>query len=262
MNAFPPDIIILTHAHWDHTQGVPFLRKKAAQQKKEIQVMASQESIPLLEDQSWNEGLAQGSLESIREIIPLKEGDTVDLGGLSLKIFDVPGHSKDHIAILDEKNKNLFIGDAIGAKNADHFFIPTFMPPYWNWDDFNKTVKKLKEIDYDSLCLAHFGYIYDDEAKNFVDDAVPMYELWWKLFEENKDRLDDTGYMQNLISKEANLIYPETQILNPKLKAFLGFMTGMKKISGKKPPLMSELILGQLIGMLVMGYRTSKGITS
>ena len=83
MNAFPPDIIILTHAHWDHTQGVPFLRKKAAQQKKEIQVMASQQSIPLLEDQSWNEGMAQGSLENIKDVIPLKEGDTVDLGGLS-----------------------------------------------------------------------------------------------------------------------------------------------------------------------------------
>ena len=30
LNAFPPDIIILTHSHWDHTQAIPILRKKAA----------------------------------------------------------------------------------------------------------------------------------------------------------------------------------------------------------------------------------------
>ena len=27
-NAFPPDIIIITHAHWDHTQAIPAFPKK------------------------------------------------------------------------------------------------------------------------------------------------------------------------------------------------------------------------------------------
>lgn len=256
MNAFPPDIIILTHSHWDHTQGVPFLRKKAAQQKKEIEVMASKKALPLLENQSWNNVLFQGSLENIKDVAPLNEGDVVDLGGISLRIFDVPGHCKDHIAILDEKNKNIFIGDAFGAKNGDHFFIPTFVPPYWDWDDFNNSVDKLRKIDYDSLCLAHFGYIYEEEAKNFLDDATSMYELWWKLFEENEDNLDDTGYMAALISKEANMIHPETQILNPKLKVLFGLMAGVKKITGKKPQPVSALILRQLIETMVKGFRT------
>lgn len=258
MNTFPPDIIILTHAHWDHTQGVPFLRKKAASLKKDIEVMASKESLPLLEDQSWNKGLAQGSLESIKDVTPLNEGDTVDLGGISLKIFDVPGHSKDHIAILDEKNKNIFVGDSIGAKNGDHSFIPTFMPPFWDWDDFNNSVNKLREIDYDSLCLAHFGYIYEDEAKSFLDEAVSMHELWWGLFEKNIDKLDDTGYMASIISKEANIIHPEIKILNPKLKAMFGLMTGFKKLIGKEPPHFGELILCQLIEQLVQGFRIYK----
>lgn len=262
MDAFPPDMIILTHSHWDHVQGVPFLRKMAARQKKEIEVMASKDSILLLEDQSWNKILFKGKLENIKEVTPINEGDTVDLGGVSLKIFDVPGHCKDHIAILDEKNKNIFVGDALGAKNEDYFFIPTFVPPYWDWDDFRNSVNKFREIDYDSLCMAHFGYIYEEEAKNFLDDAVPMYELWWRLFEENEDKLDDTGYMSSLISKEANIIHPETRILNPKIKILFGLMTGMKKITGKKPQPVSELILRQLIEMMVLGFRTYKGIAS
>ena len=54
LNAFPPDIIILTHSHWDHTQAIPILRKKAAMEQKHIKVMASEAAIPLLEDQSFN----------------------------------------------------------------------------------------------------------------------------------------------------------------------------------------------------------------
>ena len=258
MNAFPPDIIILTHAHWDHTQGVPFLRKKAAYLKKDIEVMAPEKALSLLEDQSWNEIFGQGSLENIKDVTPLNEGDTVDLGGISLKIFDVPGHSKDHIAILDEKNKNIFVGDAIGAKVEDQFFIPPFQPPHWDRDDFYNSVNKLREIDYDSLCLAHFGYIYADEAKNILDEAASVYELWWGLFEDNIDKLDDTGYMSSIISKEASLTHPEIKILNPRLRALYSLMTGFKKLIGKEPHPIGERILCQLIQGLGQGFRIYK----
>jgi hypothetical protein len=93
-----------------------------------------------------------------------------------------------------------------------------------------------------------------------VDEAVPMYELWWRLFEENRDKLDDTGYMASLISKEANIVHPEANILNPKLKVLFGLMTGVKKITGKKPQPITELILSQLIQTLVLGFKTYKGV--
>jgi len=258
LDAFPPDIIILTHSHWDHTQGVPFLRKKASQQQKDIEIMASERALPLLEDQSWNEILTEGPFKSIKDVTPLREGDTVDLGGITLKIYDVPGHAKDHIAILDEKSKNIFVGDAIGVKTGDQFFIPPFQPPYWDRDEFYNSVNKLKEIDYDSLCLAHFGYIFGDEARGILDEAVSAYELWWGLFEENIDKLDDTSYMLSVISKEANLIYPEIKIVNPKLKALYSLMTGLKKLIRKRSKPVLELVLCQIIEGLVKGFKMYK----
>lgn len=29
LDAFPPDYVILTHSHYDHSQGIPVMRKKA-----------------------------------------------------------------------------------------------------------------------------------------------------------------------------------------------------------------------------------------
>ncbi len=207
LNAFPPDIIIVTHFHFDHTQGIPYFRKKAAKLNKKIEVMASQTAIPLLEDQSFNDIYGIGPYKNIVEVTPLKEGDRIDLDGIKLKIFEVPGHSKDHIAILDEKNKNIFVGDAIGVKATDDFFSsPPFMPPFFDKEAYYNSINKLKKIDYKTLCLAHFGYIYDKEAKDILDESVSTFEKWWKLFEDNIEKLDDIDYM---VDKVLDNCYPE-----------------------------------------------------
>jgi glyoxylase-like metal-dependent hydrolase (beta-lactamase superfamily II) len=108
LDAFPPDIIIATHAHYDHAQSIPILRKEAARERRRIEVLASQKAISLLEDPSYNEVFDAGPYEGIQDVTPLREGDTIDLGGITLRIYEVPGHSKDHIAILDEKNRDIF----------------------------------------------------------------------------------------------------------------------------------------------------------
>jgi glyoxylase-like metal-dependent hydrolase (beta-lactamase superfamily II) len=198
-NAFPPDIIILTHAHWDHTQAIPSFRKKATELGKTIEVMASKEAIPLLNDQSFNDVFNMGPYENIDNVTPLSEGDIVDLKGITLKIFDVPGHSKDHIAILDVDNKNIFVGDAIGTKRMDDMTFPAFMPPFFNKEIYYESMNKLKAIDYDTLCLAHFGYIYGDEAKSILDEQLETLEKWWQLFEGNASKFDDIDYMADTI---------------------------------------------------------------
>ena len=47
------------------------------------------------------------------EILPVREGDVIDLGDRPLRIIDNPGHTRGSIAVLDEKNRVLIGGDAI-----------------------------------------------------------------------------------------------------------------------------------------------------
>jgi len=95
-NAFPPDMIIVTHPHYDHTQGIPHLRAEAAREGKSIQVMASQHAVALLHDQSFNEVYGPGPYENVADVTPLAEGDVVDLGGVGLLIYDVPDTAGPH----------------------------------------------------------------------------------------------------------------------------------------------------------------------
>ena len=210
LNAFPPDMIVLTHSHWDHCQAIPFLSQRAKKEGKEIEIYASVEAIPNLRDQSYNEVFGTGPYNNIEvDIIPLKEGDTVDLDGITLKIFETPGHMTDHIAILDEKNKNLFVGDALGDKVSDIVFVPPFVPPNWDKDKYLNSVDKLKGIDYDTISLSHFGLIHGDEAKSILDESITNLNKWWRLFEENIENLDNIPYM---IDKALPELIPKSEL--------------------------------------------------
>jgi len=45
----------------------------------------------------------------------LHDGDKIDLGGRTLQVIGTPGHTRDSIALLDEKNGLLFTGDTFYA---------------------------------------------------------------------------------------------------------------------------------------------------
>ena len=257
-NAFPPDIVIVTHSHYDHTQAIPAMRKEAARIGKTIEVIASETAIPLLEDQSYNDVFESGPYENIRDVTPLKEGDSIDIGQITLQIFEVPGHHKDHIAILDEKNKNFFVGDCIGYKVGDHTFLPPFMPPFWDAQAFQETIEKLRQINYESLCLAHFGYIHGDEAKYILDEAVATCDTWWRVFDKHADKLDDTDYMIGVIRKEIDPTPANLKIVSLKLKFLAGVMTTVSKLLRKEPKPLSDYLLQGIVEWLAKGYRTYK----
>ncbi|MHA1730281.1 MAG: MBL fold metallo-hydrolase [Promethearchaeota archaeon] len=253
-----PDIIILTHSHYDHSQGVPLFRKYAEEQGKTIEIMASEKAIPLLQDQSYNTIFEKGSFENIYDVKSLKEGDIVDLGGLTLKIFEIPGHIHDHIAIFDEKNKNLFVGDGIGDKLGDKAFLPPNMPPFFNEDDFFTSINKVKQIDYKSLSFAHFGYIYGDEAKAFLDESISLYNIHKKVIEENMDKIDDIKYMASIMIKELNAVIPEFPIKSMKIKFGLGLVNFFRRIAFKSPFSVGDILFQKFLKLLIEGYLTYK----
>jgi glyoxylase-like metal-dependent hydrolase (beta-lactamase superfamily II) len=256
LGAFPPDMIIVTHSHYDHTQGIPILQREAAKIGKRIGILASKQAIPLLQDQSWNEVLDAGPYEGIKNVTPLKENDTVDLGKIKLRIYEVPGHSKDHIAIMDEEHRNIFIGDAIGDKVADRTFLPPFMPPFWDPDAFLSTINKLKQIDYDTLCLSHFGYIYGDEAKHILDEALQVCQAWWQVFDKNSDKLVDIDYLLETIMREINPGVPDMKLLSLKLRVLFALMTGWRKLARKSYEPVGVLLLRGILKQLTSGYKT------
>jgi hydroxyacylglutathione hydrolase len=95
--------ILITHHHLDHSGGIPQLKDHFP----EVKVY----------------GPANEMITGITH--PLKEGDTISFAdfGLSLKILDIPGHTKGHIAYYNDEI--LFCGDTLFSCGCGRLFEGT-----------------------------------------------------------------------------------------------------------------------------------------
>ena len=208
-NIYPIHKIFLTHAHWDHTAGVSKL--KALMKEVDIEVLASENAVEeLLNPKSMND-VFEVSVEPLDDVIPLKEHDIIDLNGLKLEVFNFFGHTMDSIALLDERNKNIFTGDAIIDKSGYTYIQPTFMPPEFNEPELLKSFQKLRNLKekLNSITLAHFGVWTDDDFETILEE---MEEFHFKT----KNSIIQ-WYNERLSSKEIALKYFETYIPNSKI---------------------------------------------
>jgi len=193
----PVDYIIISHAHWDHHQAVPALLEEMA--GKAVELLAHPKAIPLLEDPS-RVGYDFGTYDTllpIEGVKPIEEGDVIDLEGIELEVIDTPGHTSDCLSLLDSKNKNIFVSDAVADKTDDTTCLPAIMPPSFNPDSYVSTLEKLKEYDFESICLGHYGMFYGPDVKEILDEARTMYEQVWKFFNDNVDKLGDLEWLTN-----------------------------------------------------------------
>ena len=175
-----PDILILTHSHWDHAGGTTVFQKKFPN----IEVIAAKPAIESLKNNSkYNESFSDviTDLEPVDNIIPVKEGDIIDLGGLELLIYETPGHTNCSISILDQKNKILYLGDALGYL-WEKFILPPIMPPEFSQEKLLSTFNKVKNIDYSVIACSHYGLLTEDSAKILPTYAKFCYIFWRDYF--------------------------------------------------------------------------------
>ena len=170
---YPIHKLLLTHSHFDHIQGVGRLR--GLQNEAEFEVLASENAIENLKNpERMNEGL---KVDPVENVTSLKEGDIIDLNGLELEVLNFFGHTHDHIAVFDEKNKNIFTGDAILNKYDRETFSPTFMPPDFNESELFKTFDKLREMkpNLNSISLSHFGVWEGIDLENIISEMEEIH---------------------------------------------------------------------------------------
>jgi hydroxyacylglutathione hydrolase len=84
--------ILVTHHHADHTAGIPALKERHG--CRVIAPRQESERIPLVD-------------------ATVVEGDTVEVGKLSARVIETPGHTSGHIAYWFAADKLAFVGDTL-----------------------------------------------------------------------------------------------------------------------------------------------------
>ncbi|MFX0048974.1 MAG: MBL fold metallo-hydrolase [Candidatus Hermodarchaeota archaeon] len=229
-----PDILILTHSHWDHAAGTPVFQEKFPN----IDVMVGKSGIEALKNpakfnDSFNEFPFLPDLGKIEGLIPLVQGEILDLGGLKLEVLETPGHTNCCISIFEPKHKVLFIGDSLGNIWTLNLIMPLIMPPEFSEEKYLRTIDKVKNQDYNSLALAHYGILTSSIAKRFPDLVKSSYLEWKSFFVATWNKNPNETFVINKFVERLNNMGVYNQPNNKFTLEFFGswMLEGLK--SGK-----------------------------
>lgn len=212
LEIYPIHKILLTHSHWDHIDGVNKLR--SIMKDVDIEVLASENAIGNLKEPASINDIFEVKMKPIDHVTPLKDGDLIDLNGLKLKVINFFGHTMDSIALFDEKNKNIFTGDAIIDKFSYNHVQPTFIAPDFNESELLTTFQKLREMKnvLNSISLAHYGVWTDGDFEKILDE---MEELHF-----NAKNSIIKWYNEKLSSRDIAIKYFDKFIPNSKIMQY------------------------------------------
>lgn len=159
-----PLIVINSHGHMDHACG-NYMFDEIYIDKEDIDLCLHHTGLEYRQRNLTN-AKARGTLpENFNEeeylqkregkLIPLDNNHIFDLGGLSLEVIKIPGHTKGSIALYIRELKIMLVSD--GACPYVWLFLKESAP----LAEYLKSLEKLLTYDFDSFLLGHGAGLMD-----------------------------------------------------------------------------------------------------
>ncbi|KGR84532.1 MBL fold metallo-hydrolase [Lysinibacillus odysseyi] len=170
-----PDIVILTHSHWDHIFGLPALGETLIVSSRE-----TKEEMVKLQPLSWSdeaidervhkgieiefcaaaikkEYLDERNISIVLPDVLFEERLEMNLGDVTCIIEKVGGsHASDSVVVYVKEEKILFLGDAIYCR---------MYAEKWHYkiDETLQLLDKLEAFDAETYILSHTGVLSKEE---------------------------------------------------------------------------------------------------
>ncbi len=138
------DVVVCTHAHPDHMEGIQFFRKEKAlyaMHKKDWELVRSMGAYV---------GATYGvDIEDLEPDFFLEEGE-LQIGNFEFAVFHTPGHSPGSICLYWARQKVLFTGDLIFKEGLGRTDLPG-----GNSEQLKESIDRLSGLEVTHLLSGH-----------------------------------------------------------------------------------------------------------
>lgn len=173
--------VFITHIHLDHAGGAWALAENGAKvYLHPIGISHMADPVKL-----WNSAkliygeqmeVLWGKMApiAINQLQPVGHGESVEVGGVTLKAWHTPGHANHHVAWQIEGN--VFCGDVAGVKIEQGPVVPPCPPPDISLEKWQESILLLRSLQPEKLYLTHFGKIVN--INDHLDELSQILDSW------------------------------------------------------------------------------------
>jgi glyoxylase-like metal-dependent hydrolase (beta-lactamase superfamily II) len=175
--------LLILHAHFDHVGLVPFFRRRYP----DLEIFASARGWEILRmpkgidtinafsllvaDRMGVTGRLEGRDLAWRDDVAgetVSEGSIIDLGGITVRIIETPGHSSCSMSAYCPEIRALFPSDG-GGIPYEEAIIPSGNS---NFTEYQQSLEKLKPLVIEIFCADHYGYVTGPEAAGYISRSI------------------------------------------------------------------------------------------
>lgn len=180
-----PLYIVNSHGHIDHTCGncqfeeeiyihekdIPLCKAHNAKEMRRGAAEGARHTVDYVTKQEYS--ILPGDFDEeaycsagYGKLCPVREGDVFALGGITLEVIELPGHTRGSIALYYREKKLLYVGDAINS------YLWLFSPEATMLSEYIETIGKVEGIDFIQMFQSHNHMPVAKETVKYYKDAA------------------------------------------------------------------------------------------
>jgi glyoxylase-like metal-dependent hydrolase (beta-lactamase superfamily II) len=198
----PEDLahIVVTHIHLDHAGGAGaltphFPKATVWVHERGARHLADPERLVASAARIYGQRRLAELFGPVRPVPPqrlraVEDRDRISLGDRELAVVYTPGHAGHHVALVDDRTRAVFVGDALGVFLPEVGVLrPATPPPEFDLELAVDSVERIRSTSPSMILFSHFGPT--PAVQELCDLAIDRLRRWAAVVEDALGSTDD-----------------------------------------------------------------------
>ena len=174
------DYIFLTHSHYDHAAGTPYIKKRypkavvvAGEYAAKIFEKDSAKAVMRDLDRKFANTCGVFEYEDLFDFLAVdvcvEDGDVIEAGNMTFNVVSLPGHTKCSTAFYLAENKLLLSSETLGVYGGGSVVVPSYLVGY---EMTMESIKKAHDLEVKNILAPHFGLLDEQSTRLYLDSMA------------------------------------------------------------------------------------------